>query len=140
MEITNCLFQCREGCAPFPQHETRVPNICSRVNTLTPKSRLKTTLSRPHSFFPDRSSQQPFRCRSSVRALDNNRDFPPVDLDIEIDPEPSAMTDIGRPEEARRISLHEHLLCALRRRAPGAEAIVVVMIGCGDELLAGDEP
>src|SRR5713226_6164583 len=41
-------LQCREGCAPFPQHETSVPNICSQVNTLTPKTQfLKLTFSHP---------------------------------------------------------------------------------------------
>src|SRR6266446_4452041 len=33
--------QFREGCAPFPRHDPRVPNICLGVNTLTAKNPVK---------------------------------------------------------------------------------------------------
>src|SRR5260370_379531 len=63
-----------------------------------------------------------------------------VYLDVEINPEPSAVADLGRPEEPCWICLHEHLLCALGRRTPRTEPVVVVVVRGGDELLAGDEP
>src|SRR5260370_33101830 len=82
------------------------------------------------------SSHWPHRGHSPVSALDDDRDLAPVDLDVEINPEPPAVADVGRPEESFWIRLHEHLLRALGRRAPGAEPVVVVVIGGGDERLA----
>jgi len=28
LKLANRYFQFREGCAPFPQHESSIPNIC----------------------------------------------------------------------------------------------------------------
>src|SRR5713226_1658923 len=78
-------------------------------------------------------AQQSPRGYSSISPLDNDRDFPPIDLDIEINPEPAAVTHVRWPEEALWIRLDKHVLRPLRRRAPSAKPVVVMMVGCGDE-------
>src|SRR6266702_2516571 len=47
---------------------------------------------------------------------------------VEPEAEPAAVADVGRHEEALRISLHERLLDALRCRAPDREPAVAVVI------------
>jgi len=50
------------------------------------------------------------------------------------------VSNVRRPEETLRFSIHEHLLGALRCGAPSPQAIVVVMVRGGGVLLARYEP
>jgi hypothetical protein len=50
------------------------------------------------------------------------------------------MTDVRRPEKACWICLDQHFLRALRRGAPRAQTVVVVVVGSGREQLSGDKP
>lgn len=76
----------------------------------------------------------------SVGAINNAGYLIPIDLDIQESTEPAAMSDIRRSKETLRSRFHEHLLRALRRCAPKAEAIVVVVVGGGHEQLATHKP
>ena len=73
-------------------------------------------------------------------ALDHDPDLHPIDLDIEIDPDPPPHTDVRRPEEPLRIGADQNLLSAVGGRKPHAQPIVVVMIGRRCKLLATYEP
>ncbi len=50
------------------------------------------------------------------------------------------MADIGRTVEPLGSSFHQHFLGAVRSGAPQAQAIVVVVVGRGDEQLPTDKP
>ena len=73
-------------------------------------------------------------------ALDHDPDLHPIDLNVEIDPDPPPHTDVRRPEKTPRIGLDQHLLSPVRGRQPHAQPIVVVMIGRRCKLLATYEP
>lgn len=85
-------------------------------------------------------AEQPLRSYSSVCTLDDDGEFAPIDVDIEIHAEPTAMTHVGWSKETFWICLHQHLLRALRGSAPSAKAVVVVVVGRGHEQLSGHEP
>jgi hypothetical protein len=85
-------------------------------------------------------AKQTSRSHSPVRSLDDDRHLPPIDLDVEIDPEPPAVTHIWRPEESLWICFHQHLLRSLWCSTPDPEAVVVMVVGSVGELLAGYEP
>src|SRR6266851_4643679 len=60
MEIADRRFQFRERCDPYPYHDSRVPNICLGVNTLTAKKAVQVTRFSPpkpypHALFPVRA-------------------------------------------------------------------------------------
>jgi hypothetical protein len=84
-----------------------------------------------------RSTTEP----SLVGALDQRRDLRPRQRAVEPHADPAARGDIGRQEVAVRIAVDEHALHAVGRIAPQREpAVVVVIVGEGDELFAADKP
>src|SRR5438445_1928481 len=84
--------------------------------------------------------EEPLRRHSAIGALDDDADLFPVDLDVEVDANPAAVSNVRRPKETLRFSFHKNFLGALRRGAPSAQAIVVLVVRGGDELPARDEP
>jgi hypothetical protein len=65
----------------------------------------------------------------------------PIDIDVEIAPDPTSSAHIGRHEETIRVGLYQHPLNPVGGGTPAGEAIVVMVVGESDELsLPTDEP
>ena len=76
-----------------------------------------------------------------MRLIDEVGYFLPLDLDVEIDPEPAAVTHIRRSEETSWLGRDQLLLEARGSRAPEAQAVIMVVIGIGHKhLLVIDKP
>jgi hypothetical protein len=76
----------------------------------------------------------------TMSVLDHRSELIPIDLDVEVDTEPSAVTHVRRPEEATRIGFDQHLLEACRSCAPNRHTVIVVMICRGRKLPSIDKP
>lgn len=77
----------------------------------------------------------------AVRILEDRGQLLPVDiLHIKVDTEPAPVANVRGTEEATRRCRHQCLLRAVRRGAPQADAVVMVVIGDGGELLRSREP